>query len=154
YGEDLAEYLSSPYQGHPLCEAATWSDAAGELAVEVSALALRDQGVTARQVVAACDHRMARRQFDAVLFDGLPVADELGDGTHAVGAYIVEGVAITSLPVSPEGKAVAAAHIRDSVVEILDLVQAENAVDLPTLERCVVGCVEGVAELPVSFESR
>ncbi len=150
YGEDLAEYLVSPYQGHPLCDSASWSDASEDLAIEVAALALMDGAITARQVLAACDHRMAVHQYDAVLMDAVRVVDEFPAVTVA-GSYLVEGVSIGTMTVGSEAPAAARTHVRDSLIEILDFAQAESDMALPTFERCLVAQVEGVAELPSRY---
>jgi len=153
YGEDLALYLSSPFQGHPLCEAATWSDAASTLAVEVGASALVEASIAPRQVLAACDHRMNHHLTDAVLMDAIRVSDEM-DAKPEGRSYIVEGVLLRELVVGRDAPALARTHLRDSLIDELDLSYADSADVCPTLERCLIERVDGVSQLPSPLTSR
>jgi hypothetical protein len=152
YGEDLAAYLVSPYQGHPLCETATWSQSCDTLAVEVCALDLAENRITSSQVIAACDFRSSRNQQDVILLDSIRVADELGL-TKAPGGYLVEGILARELAVSPERHALGTTHLRDSVIEVLDLTYL-NEECCPTFERCLISEVEGLAHLPANLANR
>ncbi|MDP4013656.1 MAG: hypothetical protein Q8P38_03390 [Candidatus Nanopelagicales bacterium] len=153
YGEDLAAYLSSPFQGHPLCEAATWSDAAGNLAIEVCASALSEAAIAPRQVLAACDHRMNHHLSDAILMDSVRVADEL-EAEPDTRSYLVEGVLLRELSVSPDSRVVARTHLRDSLIDNLDLTYVDSADQCPMIERCLIERVDGVSQLPNSLSKK
>lgn len=151
YGEDLASYLISPHQGHPLCEPATWSEAANWLAVDVASLALSEMGIGATQTSVAGEVRMNRSQFDAVLFDAIQVSDSLGT-TGRGSAYIVEGLLAEHVAPAPENTALGRTHFRDCVIEQLDLGGAEST-SIPTFERCLIPKVVGVSDLPHKLSS-
>lgn len=153
YGEDLAAYLSSPFQGHPLCEAATWSDAANRLAIEVCSSALNEAAIAPRQVLAACDNRMTHSQFDAILIDSVRVADELEANPEAKN-YLVEGVLLRELSIGVESRVLGRTHLRDSLIDELDLTYGESPDHCPTMERCMIERVEGVSQIPVTLAQR
>ncbi|TQM63728.1 NACHT domain-containing protein [Humibacillus xanthopallidus] len=153
YGEDLAEYISSPYQGHVLCEAATWPDSADDMAIDACALSLGSRGITPRQVIAACENRMNHHFYDAILMDAIRVSDEVGDHGFP-GNFIVEGILVRQLAVGPEMTALGNAHIRDSVIEVLDMSQVERADDCPTIEKSLVSKVLGLTSLSDALKVR
>ncbi|GEM_PF-7091038 len=145
YGEDLALYISSPYQGHPLCEAAGWPSAADELAIEACSLALESMGVVANQVAAACENRVSKSIYDSVLADAVRVAQEMG--ANSTGSYIVENVFIDSLVVGMEPGVLARTLFRDCVISEIDLSLADQAESVPTFEQCLIGQIDGMAQL-------
>lgn len=153
FGEELATYLMSPFTDSPLAQAATWSDTADTLGIEVCAAELVDQSATSSQVLAACDRRMNMGMFDAILMDAIRTADEIGANASGK-AYRVEGVLVKELEASPAVSVLSQTHITDAIIEVLDLHGIEDARTLPTLERCAVGRAEGISALTPAMSER
>jgi hypothetical protein len=151
YGEDLAEYIGSPYQGHPLCDSAPWPSAADDLAIEACSRALHTVGVTGSQVVAAADYRMSRQDYDAVLFDVVRVANEIG--TSTAGSYIVENVFIERIEFGDEAAVLQNTLFRDCVISEIDAAQFDDPRLCPTFERCLIGAMHGMTQISGVLEA-
>jgi NACHT domain len=147
FGESLADYLSSPYQGHVLCEPAAWSSASEELSVDVAAVALRDVGMAPGQIAAACDYRFGRGHYDAILFDGIRVADALNAKTGD-SAYIVTDIVVERIDIPAVDCMLSRTQIRGSIVTELDLSQVDDQAGCPTFDQCLIGHVSGVSAIP------
>jgi len=147
YGEALASYVCSPFQGHELCEGARWSTGADDLAIEVGAAALLDIGIKAGQVVGAADYRMTQANYDAVLLDTLRLGDAL-EPQKVTGAYQVESAIVERLEVSTLGPLINRTNFISCLIAELDLGSYVNGDDAPTFSDCVIGRASGIAEIP------
>lgn len=147
YGESLADYLASPYQGNVLCDPAAWSSAGDELALEVSEAALRSAGISASQISAACQYRFGQGHYDAILLDAIRVADGMGAPVRDA-SYIVADVVVDRLDLPAEVSHLARTHIRGALISDVDFSQADGNVGGPTFERCIIGHAFGVASIP------
>lgn len=152
YGEDLALYISSPYQGHPLCEPARWPTSAGSLAIEVAVAKLDDSGIVASQVIAACDHRMTQNGYDAILADAIRVAQEMRGKPS--GPYIVENVFIESAIESTSEGILSNVLFRECVISEVDITQNDHASACPTFEGCLIGQLTGAQQIPDALLGR
>ena len=148
YGEDLAMYIASPYDGHPLCRPASWVAACDDLAIDVAARAVDELGLNARAVVVAADRRESEAQLDAVLADIVRVSDTLNQSSATTRSYLIEGVLFEHLSPSTSEPALAGCQLRECLIQTLDMSSVESADDCPTFESCLVGNVEGLASLP------
>ena len=153
YGLDLADYIASPYQGHALGQPAAWITAATNLAADVAAFALGNMGVKGKGVLAAADHRQSQGQQDAVLADIVRVADSFDLGKTGAG-YMFEGVLFETVAPSDSDRVLANSHLKDCVLQVLDLSSVEKAEDCPKLENCLIGFLDGASAIPAWLQSR
>jgi hypothetical protein len=153
YGLDLADYISSPYQGHALGQPAAWITAATNLAAEISAYALGQIGVKGKGVLAAADHRQSQGQQDAVLADIVRVADTYELGASVAG-YMFEGVLFESVAPSETDVVLSRSHLKDCVIQVLDLSSIEREDDCPKFESCLIGYLDGASAIPNWLQSR
>ena len=147
YGESLADYLASPFKGNVLCDPAAWSSAGDELAIEVSAAALKSVEISPGQVSAACQYRFTQGHYDAILLDAIRVADEMAAPVRDI-SYIVADVVVGRLDLPGEECHLSRAHIRGSLISEVDFGQADGSVGGPTFERCIIGHAYGVGSIP------
>ncbi|TDB96322.1 NACHT domain-containing protein [Micromonospora fluostatini] len=146
FGDDLAKYISSPYQGHPLTQPASWANASNELTLAVAAHVLIQNGVGLGAVKAALKHRDSQGLNDSILADLIGVANEIGSDIKPPG-YIVEGVYFDYLSVG-EFPTLSLLHIKDSVIETLDLSGVSSPSESPHFDKCLFGFVDGVSDIP------
>ncbi|MFD6567981.1 NACHT domain-containing protein [Micromonospora profundi] len=146
FGHDLAQYISSPYQGHPLAQPASWVHASSELSLAVAAHVLTESGASVGAVKAALKHRDTQELHDAVLADLVGVADEIGAEIKAPG-YLIEGVYFDYLSVG-DSVTLPLLHIKDSIIETLDLSGVPSSAESPQFDNCLIGFVDGVSDIP------
>lgn len=152
YGESLADYLASPYQGNVLCDPAAWSSSADGLAIEVASTALRAGGIAASQVAAACQYRFSQGHYDAIMLDAIRVADEM-DAPVQDASYIVADVVVDRLDLPAAVCHVSRTHIRGALISEVDFSQADETAGGPTFEQCIIGHAFGVASIPPALET-
>ncbi|MFC5751687.1 NACHT domain-containing protein [Actinomadura rugatobispora] len=149
YGEDLATYLVSPYEGHPLSRTASWGTAANSLGVEIAASALLEQRVPASTALAAASRRQDNHQFDAVLADSLRVSSELNPTDEQVRhGFLVEGVIVPFLAINGDDPVLSRTIFRDSLIDVLDLSGISRGERYPTFQSCIFGYVDGMSGFP------
>lgn len=151
YGESLADYLASPYQGNVLCDPAAWSSAGDEIAIEVAAAALKAVDIAPSQVAAACQYRFAQGHYDAILLDAIQVADEVGAPARDA-SYIVVDVVVNRLDLPAADGHLARTHIRGALISDVDFSQADEKLGGPTFEQCIIGHAYGVSSVPPALE--
>lgn len=152
YGEDLALHIQAPFINHPLREASSWIAVADTLAVMVAAEALQQSEVTAKAVQEVAKRRQDLNLFDAVLADAILVAEEMGPRGEPSHSFTVQGVSIPQLTVSAESMLIGRMHLQDSLIESLDLTEADSSTELPTFRRCLIAKVDGVASIPPQMQ--
>ncbi|MET2714801.1 NACHT domain-containing protein [Streptomyces harbinensis] len=150
YGEDLANYLASPFDEHPLSSVATWSAAASELGVESAAQSLIDQNFTAKAVLTAASRRQDEGRFDSVLADSLRVVSLLGPKEDSVhhSTFLVEGVLFESLAANSSDSMLSRTTFKDCLIQDLDISAADKAQNFPYFRRCTIGFLEGASAIP------
>ncbi|MFI0351020.1 hypothetical protein [Actinomadura sp. 9N407] len=149
YGEDLAQYLAAPYEGHALSRSASWVQAASDLGIGVAAAACLDSNVAPSGALAAARRRQDNHQYDAVLADSLRVCSELGTGERSVRSdFLIEGVIFPFLGLSGNDPILSRAVFSDCVIEVLDISDVETNDRMPTFQNTVIGHLDGVSGVP------
>ncbi|WP_168211971.1 NACHT domain-containing protein [Actinomadura rubteroloni] len=149
YGEDLAQYLISPYDSHALSRSASWVQAASELGIGVATAACVDAGVTATGVIAAAKRRQNNHQYDAVLADALRVHFELGPGKgNTREQFLIEGVIFPFLTLSGDDPIQSRTTFSDCVIETLDVSDVDAGEKVPIFRNTIIGYLEGASRIP------
>ncbi|GAA3826152.1 hypothetical protein GCM10022226_53620 [Sphaerisporangium flaviroseum] len=149
YGEDLAKYLISPYEGHPLGRTASWVSSASDLGIGVAAGSLLDQNISVSSVLAAAGRRQDNHQFDAVLADTLRTCSELDPEESKVRKnFLVEGVMFSLLALSNNDPVLSRTTFKDCLIEVLDISAAEEVGKYPTFDSCIIGYLDGASAIP------
>lgn len=153
YGEDLASYITAPYDEHPLSGVASWVATAGDLGIEAAASALQEQGATARAALAVASRRQNLGQYDSVLADMLRVVSTLEpqeDGNR--NTFIVEGVIFDTLTLSNNDALAGRINYQDCVIQTLDISMTEEGQPFPYFQRCLIGFLDGASKIPTWLE--
>ncbi|MDN3356810.1 NACHT domain-containing protein [Actinomadura sp. DC4] len=149
YGEDLAQYLTTPYDGHPLSRRAAWVTGTDSLGIGVAAAACRDASVTPSAVLAVSKRRQDHHHYDAVLADSLQVSTELDtDPTSVRTNFLIEGVIFPSIALIGNDPVMSRTTYKDCVVEILDVADLDADDKIPTFQNCLIGYFDGFSRLP------
>lgn len=148
YGLDLSAYIASPYSEHPLSAASNWTALSSDLPPRVAAVALARQSFPTAHVRQAINARLEHNKSDAVMLDLFAVAEINAVESNSGDAAYFRELLIANLSVTPGSGFLARSRFQDCLVEVLDLESVDHAEQLPTLDRCVVDMVEGVASLP------
>ena len=151
YGEDLALYLSNPYESHPLSQSAAWVTSASQLGIDVASRSLAQLSSESSKVggvaLAAAKHRQSESRFDSVLADTIRVADTLPSNPGRQ-SYLIEGVIFEYLSPDTEHPALAKATLQDCAIDNLDISSLENADDCPSFQNCIIGYLDGAGAVP------
>ncbi|MYQ53584.1 MULTISPECIES: NACHT domain-containing protein [unclassified Streptomyces] len=153
YGEDLASYLTNPYDEHPLSSVASWVTTAGDLGIEAAAGALQEQGASARAALAVASRRQNQGQYDSVLADMLRVVSALEpteDGNR--NTFTVEGVIFDTLTLSNNDALARRINYQDCVIQTLDISMTEEGQPFPYFQRCLIGFLDGSSKIPAWLE--
>lgn len=149
YGEDLAQYLTTPYDGHPLSRRAAWVTGTDSLGIGVAAAACRDSGVTPSAILAVSKRRQDHHHYDAVLADSLQVSTELeADPTSVRTNFLVEGVIFPSMVLIGNDPVMSRTTYRDCVVEVLDVSDLDTNDKVSIFQNCLIGHLDGFSKVP------
>lgn len=154
YGEDLATYISAPFEDHPLATGVSWTSAAIPLAASVAGQRLLDDGYDRTTTVRAVKRRMDLDLFDAVLLDAVLVADELiPDGSVDISPFFSD-LLISCVTVTGSAGLLARSTFKECIIERLVVTDAADAEEFPSFQSCVIGLVDGWSKIPAAFESQ
>ncbi|GAB3645356.1 hypothetical protein GCM10028833_04890 [Glycomyces tarimensis] len=149
YGEDLAFYISNPYDEHPLSKVSSWFSAASELGIEVAAKGLEDNNITSRAALSVATRRQNANRFDAVLSDMLSSVSALEPETVETGTtFLIEGVIYELLSVNSDDPLSGRISYQDCIIQTLDISMTERGQDFPAFHRCLIGFLDGATSIP------
>ena len=151
YGEDLAQYIASPYSRHPLNQGVSWTAAAGSLAAGVAAASLAESGFDAGMAGVSVRKRVDEGLLDSVLLDVVRVADGMGARpAKNVAPFFLE-VLVNEIVLPGSDSYIGNSTFKDCIIERVDVRELEGDSAVPNFESCLIGRIDGWSKVPSSL---